>query len=145
MILVRWEVGKYVFVLTMLIAHQICTSEAFIATKLRIPTRCRLLLSARPVTYTAVKCPWKPESQLLVKDSDQECLQHAKLFSTENFEVASGKSMVNEWIKKGAAFWADEDGLASLHASEQQKSEKNHNTGMSWDGAGQYINIGTDR
>ena len=110
-----------------------------------MPPRRKLFMGTRPVTYTAVKCPWKPESQLLVKDSDQEYLQQANLFSTGAFELTSGQSLVNEWIEKGVAFWADDDGLASLHASEQQKSEKDVSAGMSWDGAGQYINFGTER
>ncbi len=135
---------KYVSVLLLLIA-QISTTEAFTATTLRMPPRRKLFMGIRPVTYTAVKCPWKPESQLLVKDSAQEYLHQANLFSTGAFELASGQSLVNEWIEKGVAFWADDDGLARLHASEQQKSEIDVSTGMSWDGAGQYINFGTER
>ena len=134
---------KFVSVLLFLIA-QICTTAAFTAAKLRMPLQRKLFMGTRPVTYTAVKCPWKPESQLLVKDFDLGT-QQASLFSTGTIDVASGKSLVDEWIEKGVAFWADDDGLASLHASEQQKSEEDVYTGMSWGEAGQYINFGTER
>ena len=134
---------KFVSVLLFLIG-QISYIDAFTATKLRMPLQRKLFMGTRPVTYTAVKCPWKPESQLLVKDSDLG-IQPANLFSTGTIDVASGKSLVDEWIEKGVAFWADDDGLASLHASEQQKSEEDVYTGMSWGEAGQYINFGTER
>lgn len=142
--LISQNICKAVLVVTLLVA-QVCTTEAFMAKGLPVLTRCKLYMGARAATYTAIRCPWKPESELLVRDTEPECLQQSTLFSAKEFEVASGKSLVSDWIKKGVAFWADDDGLASLHASEHQKPEKDFGYEMSWGAAGQYINFGTER
>lgn len=99
-------------------------------------------MGSKPVTYTSVTVPWKPGSQLLVKDSEQECLQQVKLFGDQS--GPDEQRLVGDWVAKGLAFWLNDEGLTKLHTSEKRRMDIEPLRIHEWTGTGQYINFGTD-